>query len=89
MRTHQSRSDPEASRQSRGPPASTAKRLPTTNGEVLREVTASKHVDATPDVVWAVMTNLKGFAEAISGIESVESLDDGAGFGVGTEEWEP
>lgn len=28
-------------------------------------------------------------AEAISGIESVERLDDGAGFGVGTEEWEP
>lgn len=48
------------------------------------EVTASRHVDATPDAVWAVMTNLEGFADAISGIESVERLDDGSGFQVGT-----
>jgi len=48
------------------------------------EVTASKHVDAAPEAVWAVMTNLEGFADAISGIDSVERLDDGSGFGVGT-----
>lgn len=48
------------------------------------EVTASKHVDAAPEAVWAVMTNLEGFADAISGIESVERLDDGSGFQVGT-----
>lgn len=48
------------------------------------EVTASKRVDAAPDAVWAVMTNLEGFSEAISGIESVERLDDGSGFQIGT-----
>ncbi len=48
------------------------------------EVTASRHVDAAPEAVWAVMTNLEGFAGAISGIENVERLDEGAGFQVGT-----
>jgi len=30
------------------------------------------------------MTNLDGFADVIAGIESVERLDGGSGFGVGT-----
>jgi carbon monoxide dehydrogenase subunit G len=48
------------------------------------EVTASKRVDAAPDAVWAVMTDLNSFPEAISGIESVERLDDGTDFEIGT-----
>lgn len=48
------------------------------------EVHATRHVNAPPQKVWAVMTNLDGFADAISGIESVERLDDGSDFEVGT-----
>lgn len=39
---------------------------------------------ADPADVWAVMTDIEGSADTISGITEVERLDDGAGFGVGT-----
>ena len=48
------------------------------------EISCSKAIDAPADKVWAVMTNLEGFSEAINGIVSVERLDDGTGFEVGT-----
>ncbi len=48
------------------------------------EISCSRAIDAPADKVWAVMTNLEGFSEAINGIVSVERLDDGSGFEVGT-----
>jgi carbon monoxide dehydrogenase subunit G len=62
----------------------TSDRIDATTGEDLMEVHATRHVDAPPEKVWALMTNLDGFAGVIAGIESVERLDDGSGFGVGT-----
>jgi carbon monoxide dehydrogenase subunit G len=48
------------------------------------EISCAKPIKAPVDTVWSIMTNLGGFPDAISGIESVERLDDGTGFGVGT-----
>ena len=48
------------------------------------EAHATRHANAPPEKVWALMTNLDGFADVIAGIESVERLDGGSGFGVGT-----
>ena len=48
------------------------------------EISCSKTIDAPVEAVWSIMTNLDGFPDAVSGIERVERLDDGTGFGVGT-----
>lgn len=48
------------------------------------EISCTKTIKAPTDKVWSIMTNLDGFRDAISGIESVERLDDGTGFDVGT-----
>jgi carbon monoxide dehydrogenase subunit G len=44
----------------------------------------SHDVHAPAEVVWQVITDIEHAPEFISGIESVERLDDGTGFGVGT-----
>jgi carbon monoxide dehydrogenase subunit G len=48
------------------------------------EVHAARHVNAPPEKLWALVTNLDGFADVIASIESVERLDGGSGFGLGT-----
>lgn len=48
------------------------------------EVTCSQHIAAPADIVWALMTDLESFPDTVGGIESVERLDDGSGFEVGT-----
>lgn len=45
---------------------------------------ASHSSSATPERVWSVLTDLEGSPGRISGILSVERLDDGSEFGVGT-----
>jgi carbon monoxide dehydrogenase subunit G len=46
-------------------------------------MTVSRHVDAPPDRVWAVLTDLEHSPEVIRAIESVE-VHTGSGFDVGT-----
>jgi carbon monoxide dehydrogenase subunit G len=41
-------------------------------------------VAAPDDVVWQMITDIAQFAQTVSGIESVQRLDDGEEFGVGT-----
>ena len=48
------------------------------------EISCSKAIDAPAETVWSIMTDLEGFPDAVSGIEHVERLDDGTGFGIGT-----
>ena len=48
------------------------------------EISCSKDINAPAEEVWSIMTNLKGFPDAIGAIESVERLDGGGGFEVGT-----
>jgi carbon monoxide dehydrogenase subunit G len=50
----------------------------------MRELTASLEVAAKPESVWAIITDLDAFERTISAVESVERLDGGDGFGVGT-----
>ena len=44
----------------------------------------SQAVDAPAAVVWSLITDIENSPEIISGIDSVERLDEGAGFVVGT-----
>lgn len=48
------------------------------------EVTRTRHIDAPTEKVWVLMTDLEAFPQTVGGIESVERLDDGTGFGLGT-----
>ena len=48
------------------------------------DVKLDRAIAAPPERVWAVITDLGGAADVMSGIDSVERLDDAAGFGVGT-----
>jgi carbon monoxide dehydrogenase subunit G len=50
----------------------------------MRELTVSHEVEAEPESVWALITDLDAFEQTISAIEKVERLDGGDGFGVGT-----
>ncbi len=50
----------------------------------MRELRATTETSATPAQVWKVLTDIEGAAETISGIEKIERLDGGSGFGVGT-----
>ena len=48
------------------------------------ELHLSREVDAPADTVWALMIDVDSWSSIVSGIDAVERLDDGAGFGVGT-----
>lgn len=48
------------------------------------EMHASKASNASPENVWAVLVDLDGSVDFISGIHNVERLDDGIGFEIGT-----
>lgn len=48
------------------------------------ELHVSRDIDASPEAVWAVITDLERSPEVLSGVERVERLDDGTSFGVGT-----
>lgn len=47
-------------------------------------IEVSQAVAAPAPVVWSLITDIEHSPEVISGIRSVERLDDGDGFGVGT-----
>jgi len=49
----------------------------------MNPLTVSRHIDASPDRVWGVLTDLEHAPEIIRAVESVE-LHTGAGFDVGT-----
>lgn len=48
------------------------------------EITVSRDIAAPPASVWEVITNVDRYADVLSGVQRVERLDDGTGFGVGT-----
>lgn len=48
------------------------------------QMDASHQSTAEPDKVWAVLTDIAGSSETISGITAVERLDTGADFAIGT-----
>jgi carbon monoxide dehydrogenase subunit G len=48
------------------------------------EMTVSRDIAADTHAVWAVITDLDHSAETLSGVQRIERMDDGAGFGVGT-----
>ena len=48
------------------------------------DITCRRHIDAPTEMVWALMTDLEAFPRTVGGIEGVERLDDGTGFGLGT-----
>lgn len=43
----------------------------------------TKHINATPEKVWAVISDIPGSAKTLSGIDSVQMLTDGP-YGAGT-----
>lgn len=43
----------------------------------------TRHIQATPDQVWAVITDIPGSAATLSGVEAVQPLTDGP-YGEGT-----
>jgi carbon monoxide dehydrogenase subunit G len=47
-------------------------------------VTVERAVAAPPSVVWGIVTDLDRSAGVVGSIDSVERLDGGSGFGVGT-----
>ena len=49
----------------------------------MNAMTVSRHVDAPPDRVWAVLTDLEHSPEVVRAIESVE-IHTSTGFDVGT-----
>lgn len=48
------------------------------------EITVSRDIAAAPASVWDVITNVDRYADVLSGVQRVERLDGGTGFGVGT-----
>ena len=50
----------------------------------MSDLSVSRHIDASPEQVWSVLTDLEGSVETITGITSIERLDAGGKFGVGT-----
>lgn len=50
----------------------------------MSKILVEREVAASPERVWAVVTDLDRTAQSIRGIAKVERLDDGTGFGVGT-----
>lgn len=49
----------------------------------MSEIVVSKIVEASPDRVWEVLTNLDGAAETLTGVVSVQRMTDGP-YAVGT-----
>lgn len=47
------------------------------------DMTVTHSTAAAPEDVWAVMTDIEGSAEVLSGVKEIERLDDGSGFGEG------
>ncbi len=50
----------------------------------MREISISRDVAAPAARVWSVITDLERSPEVISGVDRIERLDDGTGFGIGT-----
>lgn len=50
----------------------------------MSEINVSRTVNAPAEAVWHVITDLERSAEVVSGIDTVERLDDEETFGVGT-----
>ena len=50
----------------------------------MQSVEVTKEVNAPAERVWEIITDLDGAVEVISGIISIERLDGGSGFRVGT-----
>ena len=50
----------------------------------MSRVTVEQHVNATPQQVWDVVSDLDSWASVVSGIKTVQRLDDSPEFGVGT-----
>jgi carbon monoxide dehydrogenase subunit G len=48
------------------------------------EITVSRDIAAPPASVWDVITNVDRYTDVLSGVQRVERLDAGTGFGVGT-----
>jgi carbon monoxide dehydrogenase subunit G len=47
------------------------------------KTTLTQHVNASPDKVWAVISDIPGSAATLSGVDSVQMLSEG-GYGEGT-----
>jgi carbon monoxide dehydrogenase subunit G len=47
------------------------------------KTTLARHVNASPDKVWAVISDIPGSAATLSGVDSVQMLSEG-GYGEGT-----
>lgn len=47
------------------------------------KITLTRHVNAGPDKVWAVISDIPGSAATLSGIDSIQMLSEG-GYGEGT-----
>lgn len=50
----------------------------------MAEITVSHDIAADPATVWAIVADIDNWAETIEAIETIERLDDGGGFGLGT-----
>ena len=50
----------------------------------MKPIRVERSVSAPPERVWAIVTDLERSPTVIEGIDRVERLDGGAGFGVGT-----
>ncbi len=50
----------------------------------MKEISLSRDVAAPPDVVWGLVTDLDLAPEILSGVNSIERLDAGGQFGLGT-----
>ncbi len=50
----------------------------------MTNITVSREIAAQADVLWRIMTDIDGFEETISAIESVEKLSNGTEFDIGT-----
>ncbi len=50
----------------------------------MAQMSVSKQTTAASDRVWQVLTDIEGWAEAMSSVKAIERLDTGTGFGVGT-----
>jgi carbon monoxide dehydrogenase subunit G len=47
------------------------------------KTTLSQHINASPDEVWAVISDIPGSAATLSGVDSIQMLSEGA-YGEGT-----
>jgi len=50
----------------------------------MSKLTAEQHVNAAPEQVWGVVSDLDSWAAVVSGIKTVQRLDGSPEFGVGT-----